>query len=114
MRRHTLRDKGFWLNPWLPQRQPPAGDRRDRFEHTLLGHPVRVVLRRHEAERVRITRIGPGATAWRAPLADGDETIVLVERQPAKGDRVHDGEDGGRGADAKRQDDKGGERHARG
>ena len=110
LRRDALRHERLWLDARFTQREPAAGDRRDRLEHALLGRPVHVVLRRHEPERGRLARIAPGATARSAALTDGDEPIVLVEWQGAKNDGVHDRKDGGRRADAQRQDDEGGER----
>jgi hypothetical protein len=64
-------------------------------------------LRRHETERVRLPRISPCASAWSAAFTDCDEPIVLVEWQRTKDDGVHDRKDGGRRADAKRQDYEG-------
>ncbi len=51
---------------------------------------------------------GAGAPVGRGsqPLTDRDKAVGIVERQSPQHDRVHDGEDRGRGADAEREDEE--------
>jgi hypothetical protein len=46
-------------------------------------------------------------------LEDDRQPVVLVERQPPQDHRVDDGEDGGAGADAERENGQGDERKRR-
>ncbi len=59
----------------------------------------KIVRRRDRREGVGIVDRLCGWAAH-APLADGDEPVMLIERQPAKDDGVHDRENGGRGPNA--------------
>jgi hypothetical protein len=72
----------------------------DRLERLLHPPPVEIRLRRRLSTP---ERGGPP----RIVLEHRHQPIVLVERQPAQDDRIDDGEDGGAGADAKREDSEG-------
>ena len=84
----------------------PLRDRGHGLEHALLGHPVEVVLWRNEGNRIGIVPRSEHSAGAQLPLTNGDEAIVLVEREAAKDHGVHDREDRGRRADPERQDDE--------
>ena len=101
----ALRHERFRLDAGFVQGEPAAGDCGHGLEHALLSRPVNVILRRDERERVRIPPIDRWAGA-QVPLTNGDKAIVLVEREAAEDDGVHDGEDRRRRAHAERQHDE--------
>ena len=82
---------------------------RHRFEHLLLNDPIEVVLGLHASDGLGIggpaarRRPGPLPAAKCPTLPDGDEPVVLVERQPAKNHGIDDRKDRRRRADAERQ-----------
>ncbi len=104
--RRALHPEVFRFAAGLLHGHRPTGDGGHGLEHLLLGGPVHVVLGRGAGDAERIRRGIGGAEEGRTPLADGDEPVVFVEWQAAQHDRVDDGEDGRRGADAQRKDDQ--------
>jgi hypothetical protein len=79
----------------------------------LLGSPVHIVLGR-DGGKFQPVAAWVRRRAWRAALAHGDESIVLIKRQRAQDDGVNHREDGGGGADPERQHDQRDSREGRG
>ena len=101
----ALRAHLLGLGARLAQRERAAGDGGDRTRRPAAAPPVDVVLRREAADRLRIgRRAAPAGRSVARPLADSDQPVVLVERQPAQDDGVDDREDRRARADAERQD----------
>ena len=94
--RDALRPRVRRLATFRLQPEGRPADGGELLKWLLHRAPVEIRLRRRVAQSERRRVLG-------VLLVDDAEAIVFVEGQPTEDDGVHDGEDGGACADAKRQ-----------